>query len=182
MKNSLLLLLFISTFFTACSMPNKMERLNQNSKHSHYPLAWQELLLLPQEYPENTAIKHFSRPAILADFIPTNPGFVSPKSFKKAFPKHPIENLHLWYTASFFHKPYITHYMIMEFRSEKDAQDYIPKLKRAKSKKYIRLFRYKSILFTFRIYDFNNKLIAKTKLPSTTQWIDKKIKQIMEKL
>ena len=182
MKKILLSILLIITFFTACSQPNKLEYYQQNPNHSKHPLAWQELLLLPDEFMDDSKLKHFEHPAFLADFQTENPSFVNLKKFRKELPKHELSQLRLWYSASFFKKPYIMHYMIMEFQTGEQAQDYVSYLKSPKNEKLNKILRYKNILLVFSLRNFKNKLIETETYPPAKEWIDKTIKKIMEHL
>jgi hypothetical protein len=182
MKHLFLISLFIMTLFTACSRPDKMVFYKQNANISKYPLAWQQLLLLPDEYLPEAAVKHFQHPPFMSHFQKSNPGFIDIQKFQKNFPKHDLGQLLLWYSASFFHKPYITHYMIMEFSNEIEAKSYVKRLTSNDPRKFVRILRYKTILFSFTIRDFKENLINKNQALLSETWINQTIKRIMESL
>ncbi len=182
MKNIVLLLFTIATLFTACSRPDMMAYYKEDPLQSNYPQAWQELLLLPQEYLPQAATKHLRLPVLMHPYQKSNPGFINLKKFQKSLPEHELAQLKLWYAATFFHKPYITHYMVMEFGSETQAKHYVPRIASADPSKYIRVLRYKSILFSFVIRNFSQEVVDKNQDLQSQAWVDATLKRIMEKL
>jgi hypothetical protein len=168
--------------FTACSRPDKMAFYKQDATLSKYPQAWQHLLLLPDEYLPDAVIKHFQHPPFLDTFQNSNPGFIDLNLFRQKHPNHELGKLKLWYSASFFHKPYITHYMIMEFSSNKEAKSYVKHLKSKDPKKFIRILRFKTILFSFAIRNFKEELVNKKEALQSEAWVETMIQRIMEEL
>jgi len=182
MKNLLITFIFIGTFFIGCGQPDKMAFYKQDAHKSKYPLAWQELLLLPDEYLPEGTLKHFKHPPFMSHYQKANPGFINLKQFKKEYPEHTLSTLLLWYSASFFYQNSITHYMIMEFPTELEAKSYVARLKTEKKNSINRILRYKSILFSFSLRAFNNRFLDKNSHLSVKNWVDLTIKRIMEQL
>ena len=182
MKILLITFIFIGTFFIGCGQPDKMAFYKQDASVSKYPLAWQGLLLLPDEYLPQGALKHFNHPPYMSEYQKNNPGFIDIKKFKKVSPDHDLSSLLLWYSASFFHHNRITHYMIMEFPTEPQAKAYVERLKAPKGQKFNKILRYKSILFSFTLRDFKNNIIDKNSDTNSQAWIDTTITRIMEHL
>ena len=72
--------------------------------------------------------------------------------------------------------------MIMEFSTPMHAKEYVKRLKPKDSQKFTRILRYKSILFSFSIRDFKERLLNKNQALISQAWIDQTIKRIMETL
>lgn len=182
MKNLFLTSLFIILLLLGCGQPDKMAFYKQDAAASKYPHAWQELLLLPEEYLPQGSLKHYKHPPYMSAYQENNPGFIDIKTFKDTSPEHDLSHLLLWYSASFFYQNKITHYMIMEFPTKEQAKAYVQRLKAPNNQNFNKILRYKTILFSFTLRDFKNNMIDKKSDKKSDAWIDKTISRIMEHL
>lgn len=182
MKKILYITLFATLFFNGCGPSDKLAFYKQDANASHYPQAWQHLLLLPDEYLPKGGLKHFNHPPYMSEYQKSNPGFINLDKFRQDFPQHDLSNLLLWYSASFFYQNKITHYMIMEFQNDLLAKSYVERLKTKNRAKLNKILRFKSILFSFSLRDFHNNFLDKDKDANSQAWVDLTIKRIMEHL
>ena len=72
--------------------------------------------------------------------------------------------------------------MILEFPSEQEAKNYVPRLKSKDKKRLNKILRFKSILFSFTLRDFHNTILHKGSDLLVEQWINQTIKRIKENL
>lgn len=182
MKKIILTSFLLLLFFVGCGQSDKLAFYKQDANSSNYPHAWQELLLLPDEYLPQASLKHFKHPPYISEYQENNPGFIDLKKFRHDFPKHELSNLLLWYSASFFYPHQITHYMIMEFQTQELAKSYVARLKTEDRTKVNKILRFKSILFSFTLRDFNNKFLNKNNDDKSQRWIKETIERIGENI